>query len=204
LRHVLEAATEFDVHRRLRMADFRDELRAWLWQYSDVTFRPRRPPSKPRFGWDTVRNTVERIRRDREATRTQMIACMQDIAEALTGDADRWIDGDQEESGIVMLGDYDWEPNSEDGFEAESVIKMATQTREGRRIVLEAVLDGKVCFVAESQTNEPHWVLEHQWNRTGWFRPRMPRSMQRAEQLTGEILAFLASAKSASPPNEKS
>lgn len=97
---------------------------------------------------------------------------------------------------------YDWEPNSEDGFETESVIQMATQTQEGRRIVLEAVLDGRVCFVAESQTDEPHWMLERQWNHTDWFRPRMPRSMQCAEQLTGEILAFVASTKSANPPNE--
>ena len=202
LRHVLEAATEFDVHRRLRMADFRDELRAWLWQYSDVTFRPRRPQSRPRSGWESVRNITERIRRDREATRTQMIACIQDIAEALTGDSDKWIDGDQEEDGIIMLGDYDWEPNSEDGFEPESVIQLATQTQEGRRIVLEAVLDGRVCFVAESQTDEPRWTLERQWNHTDWFRPRMPRSMQCAEQLTDEIVAFVASTKSANPPNE--
>ena len=49
LRHVLEAATEFDPRRRLSMADFRDELRAWLDRYAEVQFRRR--GERPRFGF---------------------------------------------------------------------------------------------------------------------------------------------------------
>ena len=41
LRHVLEAATEFGPDRRLSMANFRDELRAWLRKYAEEKFRAR-------------------------------------------------------------------------------------------------------------------------------------------------------------------
>jgi hypothetical protein len=62
-------------------------------------------------------------------------------------------------------------------------IWMATKPVGGRRIVLRAVLDGYVCFVAESQIGGPPWTLEKQWDRTGWARPRMPRTADQLKNL---------------------
>jgi serine/threonine protein kinase len=59
LRHVLEAATEFEPDHRLSMAGFRDEL-----------------------------GMSGRYRRDREATESMMMPCISKIAEALTGTQD--------------------------------------------------------------------------------------------------------------------
>ena len=52
LRQVLEAATEFNPGQRLSMAEFRDELRAWLGRYPEAQFRPRRDPPRFRTGWE--------------------------------------------------------------------------------------------------------------------------------------------------------
>ena len=86
LRHVLEAATEFDPNRRLSMADFRDELQAWLRQYPEVQFRRRGDRPRFRFGWESLLGRSERHRRDREETESVMLACISRIAKALTGD----------------------------------------------------------------------------------------------------------------------
>jgi serine/threonine protein kinase len=66
LRHVLEAATEFDSRRRLSMTDFRDELRAWLLRYGGVEFRRRGDRPRLRVGWEALLGRSERARRDRE------------------------------------------------------------------------------------------------------------------------------------------
>jgi hypothetical protein len=66
----------------------------------------------------------------------------------------------------VVLGDYAWEPNDEDGFTPEGQICTATRPVAGRRIILWAVLDSYVCFIAESQAGEPDWTLEKQLGRT--------------------------------------
>ena len=61
----------------------------------------------------------------------------------------------------------------------------------GRRIVLEAVLDTGVCFVAESQAGGPPWRLEQQWGPTEWGRSRLPRTAERVEKLTDDVIAWL-------------
>lgn len=70
-------------------------------------------------------------------------------------------------------------------------IWMATEVRDDRRIILEAVLDDKVCFLAESQTGGPPWRLEQQWGRTEWGRPRMPRTADLVEKLAEDVVAWL-------------
>jgi serine/threonine protein kinase len=191
LGHVLEAATEFDPRRRLLMSDFRDELYAWLGRYPDMQFHRLGDQAKyqhvARF-WERS----SRDRRDREETGRMMAAHIADIAEALTGDEDAWAEEDGEDGGEV-LGDYAWEPNTEDdGFMPENgTIWMATEAVGGRRIVLWAVLDGYVSFVAESQTGGPAWKLEKQWDRTAWSRPRMPRTADQLKRLTYEVIAWI-------------
>jgi hypothetical protein len=189
LRHVLEAATEFDRYRRLSIAGFRDELRAWRFQYAKVQFRARGDRPRARFGFEARLGTSERYRRDREATKSMMIPCISKIAEALTGDQDAPF---AEQDDGEVLGDYGWQPNTEDdGFVPDGTIWMATEVCGGRRIILEAVLDGDVCFLAESQAGGPPWRLERQWARTGLGRPRMPRTADLVASLSEDIRAWL-------------
>jgi serine/threonine protein kinase len=192
LRHVLEAATEFDPRRRLPMADFRDELRAWLHRYDRVEFR-RRGDRPRRRGFEALLGMSERARRDREETESMMTRCISKIAEALTGDQDASF-AQNDDGGGDVLGDYGWVDNTEyDGFMPDNgTIWMATEVHDGRRIILEAVLDDKVCFLAECQTSGPPWRLEQQWGRTEWVRPRMPRTADLVEKLAEDVVAWLA------------
>jgi serine/threonine protein kinase len=191
LRHVLEAATEFDPRRRLPMADFRDELRAWLHRYDRVEFR-RRGDRPRRRGFEALLGRSERARRDREETESMMTRCISKIGEALTGDPDASF-AQNDDGGGDVLGDYDWVDNTEyDGFMPDNgTIWMATAVHDDRRIILEAVLDEKVCFLAECQTGGPPWRLEQQWGRTEWVRPRMPRTADLVEKLAEDVVAWL-------------
>ncbi|MFD0449432.1 hypothetical protein ACFQ10_54950 [Streptomyces indonesiensis] len=85
-----------------------------------------------------------------------MLPCIRRIAEVLTGDASAWSEGIDHNSGDATLGEYSWTPNSEDGFVPDGgTLWMATALHQGRRIVLEAVLDQDVCFLAEAQRSGP-------------------------------------------------
>jgi hypothetical protein len=68
---------------------------------------------------------------------------------------------------------------------------MATHLHQGRRIVLEAVLDQDVCFLAEAQRGGPPWTLDQQWGHTPWHRARMPRTRDQVQQLTDEVITWL-------------
>src|ERR1700728_3019458 len=70
-------------------------------------------------------------------------------------------------------------------------IWMAIAVSESRRIVLEAVLDYRVCFIAEAQTSGLPLKLEKQWGPTEWARPRMPRTANRLEEFAEEIIAWV-------------
>lgn len=121
-----------------------------------------------------------------------MMPCISKIAEALAGDAEAWAEK-SDRNGGEMVGDYGWEPNTdeEDFMPENGTIWMATKTHEGRRGVVEAVLDTDVCFRAEVQTGGPPWILERQWGPTEWSRPRMPRTASQMERLTADIVAWL-------------
>ncbi len=205
LRHVLEAATEFSPRRRLSMAAFGDELHAWLSRYSEAQFRRRGDWRSFRsgmgFGWEALLGRSERNRRDREETESMMLPCISKIAEALTGDTDAPIEQSDVGSGEV-LGDYEWKPNTEeDGFmPANGTIWMSTGVCDGRRIILEAVLDDSVCFLAESQAEGPPWRLERQWGHTEWRRPRVPRTAGMVEQLAEDVVAWLTNTAPALQP----
>ena len=91
-----------------------------------------------------------------------------------------------------VLGDYGWEPNTQDdGFMPDGTIWMATEVCNGSRIILEAVLDNGVCFLAEFQAGGPPWSLERQWGCTEWGRPRMPRTAGIVMRLSEDIRAWL-------------
>lgn len=190
LGHVLEAATEFSLRHRLSMADFRDELRAWLDRNSGEQFKSLGDQARD---W---RRTVPwgpnyRYARDREETEKTMRSRMWMIAAELTGDEDAWEQEESRGSGEI-LGDYGWEPNEEDGFVPEGWIWMATKTAAGRRIILSAVFDrDEVSFVAEAQTGTSPWTLERQWGPTEWARPRMPRTSNHLNKLTSEVITWI-------------
>ncbi len=192
LGHILEAATQFQARDRLAMADFHAELRAWLDRHASDAARitPLKGPRRIGRGWGP--DLPDRHRRDVEATRAMMLPCIRRIAEALTGDASAWSEGIDHESGDSTLGDYNWTPNSEDGFVPDGgALWMATGLHQGRRIVLEAVLDQDVCFLVEAQRSGPPWTLEQQWGHTPWHRPRMPRAFDQLKHLTDEAVTWL-------------
>ncbi|MGW1599323.1 serine/threonine protein kinase [Streptomyces sp. NPDC002343] len=192
LGHVLEAATQHRVGDRLTMADFHAELRAWLDGHRDAAarFTPLGAHSFRR-GWDDP-SLWDRHHRDEEATRAMMLPCIRRIAEALTGDKGAWTEGIDHEGGDSTLGAYDWQPNSDEGFVPEGALWMATHAHDGRRVVLEAVLDHDVCFLAEAQHGGPPWTLERQWGHTPWHRPRLPRTHDRLQELTDEVVDWIA------------
>ncbi|GGQ86174.1 hypothetical protein GCM10010250_66600 [Streptomyces althioticus] len=70
---------------------------------------------------------------------------------------------------------------------------MSTRLHDGRRIVLDALLDSdRVCFLAEAQRSGSQWALEQQWGPTSWHRPRMPRTAAQVQQLTDTVVAWLS------------
>jgi len=198
LGHVLEAATQHRAHDRLTMADFHAELVAWLDRHTARTthFTPFIRRSVGRWGPDLR----DRYRRDAEATRAMMLPCIRRVAETLTGDPDAWSEGIDHDNGDRTLGEYNWIDNCEEGFVPDGgFIWMATDLHDGRRIVLDALLDDGVCFLAEAQRSGPPWVLEQQWGHTPWHRARMPRTADQVQQLTDAVVAWISHSAPAAP-----
>jgi hypothetical protein len=122
-----------------------------------------------------------------------MLPCIRRIAEALTGDPDAWREGIDHDNGDRTLGEYGFIDNCEEGFVPDGgFIWMATDLHDGRRIVLYALLDDGVCFIAEAQRSGPPWVLEQQWGHTPWHRARMPRTAEQVQQLTDTVVAWIS------------
>ncbi|MCX5317760.1 hypothetical protein [Streptomyces sp. NBC_00154] len=192
------------------MAEFHGELRAWLDRYSAD---PSRFPARAfrqgayRMGFDVMTPGLEKLRRDTEQTRHMMLPCIRRIAEALTGDTSAWSEerdhtGDYEDR-PQELGDYGWEPNGEDGFVPDGgSLWMATHTHDGRRIVLQAVLDYNVCFTAESHQGGGPWTLEHQWGHTPWQRPRMPQTEEQVNKLADDVAQWLLKQRGSHVPEQ--
>ncbi|MET9934220.1 MULTISPECIES: hypothetical protein [unclassified Streptomyces] len=150
------------------LADFHAELRAWLDRHASGTARFT-PLKGRRIGRGWGPDLLDRHRRDAETTRAMMLPCIRRIAEASTGDASAWSEGIDHDSGGATLGEYRWTPNSEDGFVPDGgTLWRATALHRGGRIVLEAVPDHDVCFLAEAQRSGPPWTLDQQWGHTPW------------------------------------
>ncbi|MGW2287028.1 protein kinase domain-containing protein [Streptomyces phaeochromogenes] len=191
LGHVLEAATQQRVHNRLTMADFHAELLSWLDRYATTAARFRAIASRTRGGWGP--DLWDRQRRDVEATRAMMLPCIRRIAETLTADDSAWSEGVDHDNGDRTLGEYGWIDNCEEGFIPDGgTIWMATRLHDGRRIVLQAVLDDRVCFLAEAQRGGPPWALEQQWGPTPWQRARMPQTVDQLQRLADEVVAWIS------------
>lgn len=202
LGHVLEAATQHRTHGRLTMADFHAELVAWLDRHTARTagFTPFGRRSLGGWGPDLR----DRYRRDVEATRAMMLPCISRIAEALTGDPSAWSEGIDHDNGDRTLGEYDWIDNCEDGFVPDGgFIWTATHLHDGRRIVLDALLDNdSACFLAEAQRSGPPWALEQQWGHTPWHRARMPRTADQVQQLTDAVVTWISHPSPVTPVAE--
>jgi serine/threonine protein kinase len=98
LLQVLEAAAEFNRHRRLSMPDLRDELRAWLAHYPGEQFRRRgdQPGYATLAAWG---RQASQYRRNKEYTDRMMVPYISRIAEALTGDPAAWVNEDGKVTG---------------------------------------------------------------------------------------------------------
>ncbi|WP_392957487.1 hypothetical protein [Streptomyces sp. LN245] len=173
------------------MADFHAELRAWFDRHACGADRFTLLKGRRIVGRGWGPDLRDRHRRDVEATRAMMRPCIRRIAEALTGDASDWSEGIDHDSCDATLGEYNWIPNSEDGFVPDGgALWMATTVHQGRRIVLEAVLDQDVCFLAEAQRGGPPWTLDQQWGHTPWQRAQMPRTLDQVQHLTDEVVTW--------------
>jgi serine/threonine protein kinase len=151
---LLEAATQFQPHFRLRMAGFRDELRDWLQLHPVGTVER---PSHPgvRRGWRAFDGEMEQFRRRSRAMRSALDAEMRALATHYLANDRLWTrDGSELEPEASALVSHEFPPNSEDGFEPDDSYFAATSRLDshGRRIVLWAALDNAaITMFAEIQ-----------------------------------------------------
>lgn len=94
---------------------------------------------------------------------------MSALSMEVNGNAHSWITGD-EMSGfpIVPIGDYEFKPNCEDGFESEAdILYFITTPDKKRHIVFNAILEhNSVYLIAEIQrVAEAGVILEKQWRK---------------------------------------
>ncbi|QIZ01264.1 protein kinase [Streptomyces sp. S1D4-11] len=210
LRHLLEAATQFDARNRLSMAGFRDELQVWSRRNgSDPDrFPARTSPRGVRAGdafWDAY-TAIQR--RDAQATQEIMQPSIRRLAEILTGNAANFTLGPADPGSLIedhLLADHGFPRTHSAGSVPEGgMVVGTTGTYGGRRIVLVAVLDGAVSFVAESHALGPGrnnvWSLEHHWAPTMGRRPRMPSADDDLATMTEQIVQWIRSVQDGTPP----
>ena len=209
LRHLLEAATQFDVMKRLSMAEFHEELQVWVTRHS----------SDRTLGIANSRGGLLAVdyQRQRAAVLATMRPSMQNLAEVLTGESWVWSAGEswvwsagesaggfslEENDGL--LGNYDkfFDHTHTVGYVPEGgTVWCTTRTSDGRRLIVKApVDDGEACFIIEYQAGDGAWTLEHQWDPTSWRRAGMPSSAEDLRQLTERVVAFIQASGSAAPP----
>ncbi len=156
---VLEAATQFHPAFRLRMNEFRDELRDWLQLYPVGTVE--RPTySAFRRGWHAVEGELEQVRRRSQAMRSALNGEIRALAERYLANDRQWIrnESDLDEASAEpparAMVEHEFPQNSEDGFEPDDSYFVATSKVDSRhrRFVLWAVLDNaKITMFAEVQ-----------------------------------------------------
>ena len=151
---LLEAASQFQPWFRLRLTDFRDELRNWL---SFIPLAQSSGQSHPgiRRGWQAFNGELEQVRRRGQSMRSALDAEMRSLANHYLSNERLWTrDGSELEPPASALVTHEFPQNSEDGFEPDDSYFAATSGVDscGRRLVLWAVLDNAtITMFAEVQ-----------------------------------------------------
>ncbi|MFD4635014.1 protein kinase [Streptomyces sp. NPDC058284] len=194
LAQVLEAATAYRPHERLTMAEFRDELRAWLAQHPEATVRPK----TYRHGFAVMETVFEQDRRNSEALRRLLPEAARQLAQIMTGDSALWEEpeeGRRRPEGVHLLGDaeYGFPDNSPDGFEPDDVWVLSTvPDAAGRRILIGGVLLGYDIIVLGEvqQVRNGTAVLEKCWRRDG--RILLPSSLAARNEVAALAADWIA------------
>jgi hypothetical protein len=192
LSQLLEATTQFQPAFRLRMADFRDELRDWLQLYPVGTVER---PSHPglRRGWLALDGELEQVRRRGQAMRSALDGEIRTLAEHYLSNERLWTrDGSELEPPANALVTHEFPQNSEDGFEPDDSYFAATTSVDsrGRRFVLWAVLDSvTITMFAEVQRIVGTEVtLEHYcWREASVL---LPSCQARLSEMHDEIVRW--------------
>lgn len=167
--YLLEAATEFHPRDRPSMREFADELGYWLKKHASDTRQEPPRSSAVTSGWTYAIPAIERVRNSKRIVRKHMQSAISKLSMEVTGNAHSWITGDEtSDFTIVPIGDYDFEPNSEDGFESEAdVVYFITTPDKKHHIVFNAILEhNSVYLIAEIQrVTEAGIILEKQWRK---------------------------------------
>ena len=194
---VLEAATQFQPAFRLRMDDFRDELRDWLQLYPIGTVERQSSPGRRR-GWYAIPGEFEQVRRRSEAMQRALNGEIRVLAERYLGDGRLWIrnESDREEPSAEppaqALVEHVFPQNSEDGFEPDDSYFVATSRVDSRnrRFVLWSVLENdKITMFAEVQrVHDGEVTLEHScWH---WASVLLPSCQARLAEMHDEIVQW--------------
>jgi hypothetical protein len=189
---LLEAATQFQPGFRLRMADFRDELRDWLQLYPVGTVER---PSHPglRRGWVAFDGELEQVRRRGQAMQSALNGEIRALAGHYLSDERLWTrDGSELEPPASALVTHEFPQNSEDGFEPDDSYFAATTALDnrGRRFVLWAVLENvTITMFAEVQRVVGTKVtLEHYcWHEASAL---LPSCRARLSEMHDEIVRW--------------
>jgi hypothetical protein len=175
---------------RLRMANFRDELRDWLQLCPLGTVeRPSRPGI--RRGWRAFDGELEQIRRRGQAIQSALNGEMWALAKHYRSNERLWTrDGSEAQPPASALVTHEFRQNSEDGFEPDDPYFAATSRVDsyGRRFVLWAVLDNvTITMFAEVQRIAGTVVtLAHYCWRDAWV--LLPSCQARVSEVHNEIV----------------
>ncbi|MEU8205877.1 protein kinase [Streptosporangium sp. NPDC049046] len=167
--HLLEAATRFRPHDRPSMQEFANELGYWLETHASDTQKEPPRSSAVTSGWRPLIPIIEHLRSSKRTIHEHMQPAISNLSMEVTGNPHSWITEDGTNGfTIVPIGDHDFEPNSEDGFEPEADIVYSITTPDKKlHIVFNAILEqDSVYLIAEIQrVAESGILLEKQWRK---------------------------------------
>ncbi|MEV0495673.1 protein kinase domain-containing protein [Streptomyces atratus] len=142
---VMEAATDHEPRDRLTMADFRDELSAWLELHpGPVT------PAFPalRRGFRALDAATVDLRRHEEELRRLLPPLMRRLAKKQHDDADQWLRpalGERHTEGVRLIDGHGYPDDPEYDMGVDGMCLMSTvPDAAGRRVVLGGFLMGTV------------------------------------------------------------
>jgi hypothetical protein len=188
---LLEAATLFQPGFRLRMVNFRDELRDWLQLHPVGTVeRSSRPGGRRR--WPAIDGELEQVRRRGQAMQNTLNSEMRALAKHYLSNERSWTrDGSELEPPASALVTHEFPQNSEDGFEPDDSYYAATNVdSRGRRFVLWAVLDNvTITMFAEVQqvVGTEVTLVHYCWHKASVL---LPSCQARLSEMHDEIVRW--------------